>query len=84
MDVRFAVLREVVVEHAVDVRDVEAAGGHVGCDEDVAGAGFEFCEGAEAGGLRELAVEGDGAEAEVAEEEGEARGLRDGAGEDYD
>ena len=82
VDVRVAVGGEVEVHDGVDGGDVEAAGGDVGGDEDGAGAGAEFAERAEAGGLRELAVEGDGAEAEGAQEDGEALGFVDGAGED--
>lgn len=82
MDVRLAVRGEVEVQHEVDVGDIETAGSDVRGDEDVAGAGAEFVQRAEAGGLGELAVEGDGAEAEGAKEEGHALGFVDGAGED--
>ncbi|PWI63938.1 hypothetical protein PCL_02569 [Purpureocillium lilacinum] len=48
VDIRFGVGGQVVVEHHVDLGDVETAGGDVGGDGYVAGAGAELVEGAEA------------------------------------
>ena len=53
--IRRAVARQVVINYPVHARDIEAAGGNVGRDEDVARSGAEFIEGTQAGGLGELA-----------------------------
>src|SRR5690606_27269728 len=83
VDVRLAVLGDVEVDDQVDAGYVDAAGGEVGRDEYVSAAGRELVEGARAVGCRHLAVQGDGLEAEAAEEDGEALRFRDGAGKDY-
>ncbi len=70
VDVRFAVRREVEVEHNVDGGDVEAARCNVRGDEDLAGAGAEFTQRAQASGLTQLAVEGNSTKSEGAEQDG--------------
>ena len=82
VDVGFAVGGEVEVDDDIDGGDVETTGGDVGGNEDVAAAGTEFTESAEAGGLRELAVQGDSAEAEGAQEDCDSLCFVYGTGED--
>lgn len=82
VDVRLTIRRQIEIKHDIDGRDIQTAGSHISRDEDLPAAGAKLAEGAEAGGLGELAVEGDGGEAEGAEEDGEALRLVDGAGED--
>ncbi len=82
VDVRLAVGRQVEIQHHVHGGDVEASSGDVRRDEDVSTSGAEFAERAETGRLRELAVQGDGAEAEGAQEDGQALGFVHSAGED--
>ena len=59
----------VKVDDDVDVRDVEAARCDVRCDEDADVVCDEFCEGAQPLGLRHLAVQANGVNAEVAQHE---------------
>ena len=82
MDVRLTVGWEVKVDDDVDRGDVKPSRRDVRSDEDVATAGAELAQRAESGGLGQLAVQRDGAEAEGAEEDGDALGFVDGAGED--
>ena len=71
MDVVLRVRRQLVVEHEVDGRDVQTTRGHVGRDQQGAVAALKLVEGAQAFRLRELAVEGDGGEAERAQQQRE-------------
>lgn len=73
-----------VVQDHVHLRDVETAGGDVGGDEDggLCGGGETF-EGAEAGLLGHLGVEGEGVDGEVGEEGGDSADGRYGVCEDY-
>ena len=68
----------VVVDHDVDVGNVEPAAGDVGGDEDGAALGLELVEGAEPLVLRHVAVQRDGGHPEAAQHQRELH--RAGAG----
>jgi hypothetical protein len=78
------VCRDVVVENAVDGRNIESTRSDVRSNEDAPSSALELVEGAKTGGLGELAVEGDCGEGEEAEEDGETLGVENGADEDDD
>lgn len=82
MHVVVRVARHVVVDDELDVRDVEAAAGDVGGDEDAGGAGAEAREVGGAFGLREEGVQGGGAVVEGVEEAREEGGGLGAVGED--
>ena len=56
--IAFGVGGDVEVHHMADAVDVEAAGGHIGRDEDVELAALELPDGALASGLGQVAVDG--------------------------
>lgn len=72
MDVGFRIGWKIEIEDEVDGGNVQTASRDVGGDEDLSVTGTEFIEGAETGGLGELAVQGNGGVAEGSEEKGDA------------
>mmetsp|Transcript_9965 Transcript_9965/g.21144 ORF Transcript_9965/g.21144 Transcript_9965/m.21144 type:complete len:347 (-) Transcript_9965:242-1282(-) len=82
VDVVLRVGGELVVDHQVDRGDIEPSARHVRRDENRPLARLELVERGEALGLRELAVERDGGEAERAEHERDPLHGRARRGED--
>ena len=71
MDIIFGILRNVVVEYTVDVIDIDAAGGNVGCNQQGGSACFEGIHHDGALGLLEVAVQALGLEAVVDQPRGQ-------------
>lgn len=84
MNVVLRVGRDIIVENAINSRDIESTRSDVRGDEDAPSSALELVEGAETGGLGKLAVEGYGREGEETEENGETLSVEDGADEDDD
>mmetsp|Transcript_631 Transcript_631/g.1454 ORF Transcript_631/g.1454 Transcript_631/m.1454 type:complete len:350 (+) Transcript_631:144-1193(+) len=68
VDVVLRVSGDVVVQHKVNQRNVQAPGGNISCDQDLRALGLEFVEGGQALGLRHGAVQGDGVQAKCAQQ----------------
>lgn len=84
MNVVLRVGGDIVVENAIDSGNVESTRSDICGNEDAPASALELVEGAETGGLGELAVEGDGGEGEETEEDGKTLRVENGADEDDD
>lgn len=84
VDVGLGFVRDIVIDDERDSFDVDAACGDVGGDQDPDVAGAELFEGAFAGGLGFVAVDGGGADAVHVEVFDQFVGAVFGAGEDKD
>ena len=82
MGIAFRIVRHVVVDDVADALDVQAAGGHVGGDEDVDLAVFQLLDRALALRLLDVAIDGGGREAACLQLAGQLFRAQLGAGED--
>lgn len=82
VNICLGILGQIVVEDDVDLGDIQTTSSNIRSYQDIASARAELVERAQTRRLRELAVEGDGAEAQRAEENGDSLRLDDGAAKD--